>query len=70
MAANPLTVPKPGSPQLLPVSPLGVVGSEPVLLDWLLLDAPLQHLRDNDGSWRLRVSVNGESFITDQNVPI
>jgi hypothetical protein len=39
-------------------------------LDWLLLDAPLQHLRDNDGSWRLRVSVNGDSFITDQNVPI
>jgi len=70
VAANPLTVPKPGSPQLLPVSPLGVVGSEPVLLDWLLLDAPLQRLRDNDGSWRLRVSVNGESFITDQNVPI
>jgi hypothetical protein len=34
------------------------------------LDAPLQHLRDNDGSWRLRVSVNGDSFITDQNVPI
>lgn len=70
VAANPLTVPKPGSPQLLAVSPLGVVSSEPVLLDWLLLDAPLQHLRDNDGSWRLRVSVNGDSFITDQNVPI
>jgi len=70
VAANPLTVPEPGSPQLLPVSPLGVVSSEPVLLDWLLLDAPLQHLRDNAGSWRLRVSVNGDSFITDQNVPI
>ena len=70
VAANPLTVPKPGSPQLLAVSPLAVVSSEPVLLDWLLLDAPLQHLRDNDGSWRLRVSVNGDSFITDQNVPI
>ncbi len=70
VAANPLTVPKPGSPQLLPVSPLAVVSSEPVLLDWLLLDAPLQHLRDNDGSWRLRVSVNGDSFITDQNAPI
>ena len=70
VAANPLTVPKAGSPQLLPVSPLGVVSSEPVLLDWLLLDAPLQHLRDNDGSWRLRISVNGDSFITDQNVPI
>ena len=63
-------MPKPGSPQLLAVSPLAVVSSEPVLLDWLLLDAPLQHLRDNDGSWRLRVSVNGDSFITDQNVPI
>lgn len=70
VAANPLTVPKPGSPQLLPVSPLGGVSSEPVLLDWLLLDAPLQHLRDNDGSWRLRVSINGDSFISDQNAPI
>jgi hypothetical protein len=39
-------------------------------LDWLLLDAPLQHLRDNDGSWRLRVSINGDSFISDQNAPI
>ena len=70
VAANPLTVPNPGSPQLLPVSPLGVVSSEPVLLDWLLLDAPLQHLRDNDGSWRLRVSINWDTFITDQNLPI
>jgi hypothetical protein len=41
-----------------------------VLLDWLLIDAPLQGLRDNDGSWRLRVTVNGDSFLVDQNAPL
>ena len=70
VAANPLTLPEAGSPQVLGVSPLGSVGGEPVLLDWLLLDAPLQHLRDNDGSWRLRIAVNDEHFVVDQNVPL
>ena len=70
VTANPLAIPQPGTPQLLPVSPADLAGSEPLLLDWLLLDAPLQGLRDNDGSWRLRVSVNGDSFLVDQNSPL
>lgn len=70
VAANPLTLPEVGSPQVLGVSPMGTVGGEPVLLDWLLLDAPLQHLRDNDGSWRLRITVNDDRFVVDQNVPL
>ena len=70
VAANPLTLPEAGSPQVLGVSPMGTVGGEPVLLDWLLLDAPLQHLRDNDGSWRLRITINDDSFVVDQNVPL
>jgi hypothetical protein len=70
VAANPVTLPEAGSPQVLGVSPMGSVGGEPVLLDWLLLDAPLQHLRDNDGSWRLRIAVNDERFVVDQNVPL
>ena len=70
VAANPLGLPAPGSPQLIPVSPTDAVASGPVLLDWILLDAPLQNLRPGDGSWRLRVSVNGDSFLLDQNVPI
>ena len=70
VAANPLTVPQAGTPQLIVVSPTASAGREPVLLDWLLLDAPLQGLRDNDGSWRLRVTVNGDSFLVDQNAPL
>ena len=70
VTANPLEIPQPGTPQLIPVSPADLAGSEPLLLDWLLLDAPLQGLRDNDGSWRLRVSVNGDSFLVDQNSPL
>ena len=70
VTANPLAIPQPGTAQLIPVSPADLAGSEPLLLDWLLLDAPLQGLRDNDGSWRLRVSVNGDSFLVDQNSPL
>lgn len=70
VAANPLAVPAPGTPELVSVSPAEWSTAEPVLLDWLLYDAPLQHLREGDGSWRLRVSVNGDSFLVDQNVPL
>lgn len=70
VAANPLALPAPGTPELLAVSPTAWSSTEPVLLDWLLYDAPLQHLRDGDGSWRLRVSVNGDAFLVDQNVPV
>lgn len=70
VAANPLATPKLGTPQLVGVSPADLAGREPVLLDWLLIDAPLQGLRDNDGSWRLRVTVNGDSFLVDQNEPL
>ena len=70
VAANPLSLPAPGSPELIPVSPADLGGSEPLLLDWLLYDAPLQHLRQGDDSWRLRVSINGDSFLLDQNAPL
>jgi len=71
VAPNPLAVPAAGSPQLIPVRPtLGPV-QEPVLLDWLLLDAPLQRLRgEGTEGWRLRVSVNGDSFLVDQQAPL
>ena len=70
VAANPLATPQLGTPQLIGVSTADLVGRKPVLLDWLLIDAPLQGLRDNDGSWRLRVTVNGDSFLVDQNSPL
>ncbi len=70
VAANPLTLPDPGTPQLIVASPADLAGAEPVLLDWLLQDAPLQGLREGDERWRLRVTVNGDSFLVDQNAPL
>ena len=71
-AVNPLSVPAPGSSQLLVTSPSSNSKNktQPVLLDWLLIDAPLQNLRVDDASWRLRITVNGESFLVDQQTPL
>jgi hypothetical protein len=70
VAVNALSQPAPGSPQLIAVSPRGTAASTPLLLDWLLLEAPLQNLRGGDASWRLRVSINGDSFLVDQQTPL
>ncbi len=70
VAANPLALPAEGSPQLLAVSPWQAIAGEPVLLDWLLIDAPLQNLRADDARWRLRVTVNGDSFLVSQQTPL
>lgn len=69
-AANPLSQPAPGTPQLLPVSPSGPAAGEPLLLDWLLLDAPLQNLRGSGSQWRLRAQINGDSVLLDQQMPV
>ena len=70
VSRNDAALPAPGSAQLIAVSPDGQVPGEPVLLDWLLLDAPLQHLRGDDAQWRLRISVNGDSFLVDRQTPL
>jgi hypothetical protein len=70
VAATPLTQPRRGEAQLLPVSPPSLTAGEPVLIDWLLRDAPLQHLRDGDTQWRLRITVNGDSFQVDRQMPL
>lgn len=70
LSPDPLSQPAPGTPRLVTVSPAGLAEAEPVLIDWLLQDAPLQGLRAGDGSWRLRISVNGDSFLVDQNTPV
>jgi hypothetical protein len=71
-SANPLSVPVPGSAQLLVTSSslISKYTGNPVLLDWLLIDAPLQNLRQDDASWRLRITANGESFLVDQQTPL
>ena len=70
VARNAAELPERGSAQLIVASPDGLQLQEPVLIDWLLLDAPLQHLRDDDARWRLRVSVNGDSFLVDRQTPL
>ena len=67
---NAAELPARGSAQLIAASPDGLQQDDPVLIDWLLLDAPLQHLRDDDARWRLRVSVNGDSFLVDRQTPL
>ena len=70
VSRNAAELPARGSAQLIVASPDGLQQAEPVLIDWLLLDAPLQHLRDDDARWRLRVSVNGDSFLVDRQTPL
>ena len=70
LAANPLSLPPRGTPQLIAVSPAQPSPTEPLLLDWLLIDAPLQNLRSGDAGWRLRVTINGDSVLLDRQTPL
>jgi len=69
-AANPLALPEPGLAQLIAVSPTTSAATEPLLVDWLLLDAPLQNLRSDDARWRLRLTINGDGFVIDRQTPL
>ena len=69
-AANPLALPLEGTPQLIPVSPMGGHKEQPILLDWLLIDAPLQNLHSEGSGWRLRVTVNNDSFLVARQSPL
>ena len=58
--------PKSDAPWLAVVSPAELGGENPLLLDWLVWNAPLQNLRAGDARWRLRITVNDDSFVVDQ----
>ena len=60
------TQPNRDAPWLAVVSPAELGRGEPLLIDWLIWNAPLQNLREGDGRWRLRISVNGDSFLVDR----
>jgi hypothetical protein len=62
-------------PLLTYSSPQGIYGAEPILLDFYLSNAPLRlpNTANEDNSlqnWRIRVTVNGESFLLDTWEPI
>jgi hypothetical protein len=51
--------------------PNGIYGAEPIMLDFYLTNAPLHSLaetnpEDTMSNWRIRSTVNGESFILDR----
>jgi len=56
-------------------SPQGSYGAEPILLDFYLTNAPLHQVaqensQDDIPDWKIRATVNGESFAIDQWQPI
>ena len=62
-------------PLLTYSSPQGIYGAEPILLDFYLSNAPLRlpNTANEDNSlqnWRIRVTVDGESFLLDTWEPI
>jgi hypothetical protein len=67
------SAPDPALPLLTYSRPTGTYGAEPIMLDFFLTNAPLR-LTDSDeqgvGDWRIRVTVNGQSFLLDSWQPI
>lgn len=67
--------PDPKLPLLTYNRPRGVYGAQPILLDFYLANAPLHVVAreseaDEIRDWRVRVTVNGESFLLDTWEPI
>ncbi len=67
--------PNPKLPLLTYSRPKGSYGAEPILLDFYLTNAPLhviaqENPKDAIADWRIRVTINGESFILDSWQPI
>jgi hypothetical protein len=61
--------PDPSQPLITYNSPSGIYGAEPILLDFYLTNAPLHLVAKEDPDfkdWRIRVTVNDESFIFDR----
>ena len=67
--------PNPNLPLLTYSRPQGSYGAEPIMLDFYLTNAPL-HLvaqadaKDDIADWRIRCTINGESFILDRWQPV
>ncbi|WP_353292474.1 hypothetical protein [Synechococcus sp. M16CYN] len=64
------TQPQEKEPWLVAVTNTNGSALQPILLDWIIWNAPLQNLRDGDERWKLRLSVNDESFLVDSQEAI
>jgi hypothetical protein len=63
--------PDPALPLLTYSRPKGSYGAEPILLDFYLTNAPLhlvaqENPNDEVADWRIRCTINGESFVLDR----
>lgn len=67
--------PDPNRPLLTYSRPKGNYGAEPILLDFYLTNAPLRLIAQEESEtpiadWRIRATVNGQSFLLDSWLPI
>ena len=67
--------PDPALPLLTYSRPTGSYGAEPIMLDFYLTNAPLhlvarENPEDDIADWRIRVTINGESFVLDRWQPV
>ena len=73
--------PDPEKPLLTYSRPKGTYGAEPILLDYYLTNAPIRGFEQESNSevevnpasqrdWRVRATINGESFIMDSWLPV
>lgn len=67
--------PNPAQPLLTYSRPKGSYGAEPILLDFYLTNAPLhlvaqENPQDEIADWRIRCTINGNSFVLDRWEPI
>lgn len=72
-AASPTNNPDDSQALLTYNQPQGSYGAEPIMLDFYLTNAPLHWVAEADDSisdWRIRCTVNGESFVFDRWQPI
>ncbi|MDA0266920.1 MAG: hypothetical protein O2890_00580 [Cyanobacteria bacterium] len=61
------------TPLLTYSQPQGIYGAEPILLDFYLTNVPLHVIATKDeaiSDWRIRCTVNGESFVFDRWQPL
>ncbi len=60
--------PDPALPLLTYSRPQGEYGAEPILLDFYLTNAPLHlaNTENNLADWRIRCTINGQSFVLDR----
>nr|YP_002049201.1 Proline-rich region [Paulinella chromatophora]ACB42991.1 Proline-rich region [Paulinella chromatophora] len=55
------------TPCIIPVSPSNLNTKQPLLIDWLLWNVPLQNLTKEDLNWNVRISINNSSFLVDRS---